>query len=54
MRNNRMVRVRRYDQRPNLMHSWAEEKEDGDLWFCDAHNPLFEQDKRRQSWRRPL
>lgn len=53
MRRNPMVRVRRYDQRPQSLYSWAEEREDG-LWFCDASNPYFARDKRMQSWRRPL
>jgi len=54
MRNNRMVRVRRYDQRPQLGFGWADVTDDGGIQFYNAPNPYFRRDCRRQSWRRPL
>jgi len=54
MRRNPMIRVRRYDQRPESSFSWAEETEDGGVDFRFESNPVFGRDKRMQSWRRPL
>lgn len=48
-RRNPFIRVRRYDQRPQHLWSWAEEHDEHGIIFCDATNPLYGRERRRQS-----
>jgi len=52
MRRNPFIRVRRYDQRPEPLFSWAEETPDGGIEFITTSNQFYPRERRMQSWRR--
>lgn len=54
MARGTFVRVRRYDQRPERVWAFAEDRGEIGIDFYQISNPFYGRDARMQSWRRPL